>query len=205
MPTTDPPRVYFIGSHATGKTTMTRWVSQSYGLPLISEVARAVLAELETSLDELRTDIDLVNRYQRMVFDRQIEVERQQVGGFVSDRAFDNLAYTAEHATVLADLITSERMRSYMAWVSGGVVFFVRPHPRLLREDGVRAAVEWDSVVRIDGMIKLMLEQHRIRYLPIDTPNMQERVRVVQFVLGTPEELAERGVDRGRQLVLASR
>ena len=68
----------------------------------------------------------------------------------------------------------------------------------------MRAAVEWESVVRIDGMIKLMLEQHRVRYLPIDTPNMQERVRVVQFVLGLPEELAERGVDSSRQLALAS-
>ena len=53
-------RIYFVGSHATGKTTMTRYVSRRYGLPMITEVARAVLAELETSLDALRTDVDLV-------------------------------------------------------------------------------------------------------------------------------------------------
>ena len=28
-------RIYFVGSHATGKTTMTRWVSRRYGLPMI--------------------------------------------------------------------------------------------------------------------------------------------------------------------------
>ncbi|MCC6746481.1 MAG: AAA family ATPase [Deltaproteobacteria bacterium] len=202
--TSDPPRIYFVGSHATGKTTMTRWVSQAYGLPMITEVARAVLAELETTLEALRTDIELVNRYQTRVFERQIEVERLQVGGFVSDRAFDNLAYTAEHATVLADLMSSDRLRSYMDWVGGGIVFFLRPDPCMLRHDGVRASVEWDSVVRIDGMIKLMLEQHRVRYLPIDTPNMQERVRAVEFVLGRAEEISQSDVDRSRQLVLAS-
>ena len=71
-----------------------------------------------------------------------------------------------------------------MEWVAEGVVFFVRPHRSLLREDGVRAGVDWDSVVRIDGMVKLLLEQFRIPYLPIDTPSMQERVRAVEFVLG---------------------
>jgi adenylate kinase family enzyme len=37
-------RIYFVGAHATGKTTMTRYVSRRYGLPMITEVARAVLA-----------------------------------------------------------------------------------------------------------------------------------------------------------------
>jgi hypothetical protein len=62
-------------------------------------------------------------------------------------------------------------------------VFFVRPHKDLLREDGVRASVTWESVLRIDGMIKWALEAHKIPYLPIDTPLMQERVRTVEFVL----------------------
>ena len=44
-------RIYFVGSHATGKTTLCRYVSRRYGLPMISEVARAVLAEMETALD----------------------------------------------------------------------------------------------------------------------------------------------------------
>ncbi|MCB9556052.1 MAG: AAA family ATPase [Deltaproteobacteria bacterium] len=198
----DPARIYFVGSHATGKTTMTRWVSHAYGLPMITEVARAVLAELETGLEHLRTDIEMVNRYQTSVFTRQVEVEHQQPGGFVSDRAFDSLAYTAEHATVLSDLVTSDKLRAYMEWVGSGVVFFLRPHRCMLTHDGVRASVEWESVIRIDGMIKFMLEQYQVRYLPIDTPNMQERVRAVEFALG-PARKAEQGVDRSRQLALA--
>ena len=176
-------RIYFVGSHATGKTTLCRHVSRRYGLPMISEVARAVLAEMETGLDVLRTDMDLVAEYQERVFARQVAVERQHDGRFVSDRAFDNLAYVAEHTTNAAVMMNDARFRDYMRWVSDGVVFFLRPHQSLLKDDGVRAGVSWDSVLRIDGMVKLMLEQHGVAYLPIESVSMQERVRAVEFVL----------------------
>jgi hypothetical protein len=158
-------------------------VSRRYGLPMISEVARAVLAEMETSFDTLRTDMELVAEYQERVFQRQVAIERQHNGRFVSDRAFDNVAYVAEHTTNAAAMMDDDRFRDYMRWVSQGIVFFLRPHASLLKEDGVRAGVSWDSVVRIDGMVKLMLEQHRISYLPIESVSMQERVRAVEFVL----------------------
>ena len=48
---------------------------------MISEVARAVLAEMETALDALRTDMDLVAEYQERVFARQVAVERLARGG----------------------------------------------------------------------------------------------------------------------------
>jgi hypothetical protein len=188
-------RIYFVGSHATGKTTLCRYVSRRYGLPMISEVARAVLAEMETSLDALRTDMELVAEYQERVFARQVLVEKQHGGRFVSDRAFDNLAYVAEHTTNAAFMLNDSRFRDYMQWVREGIVFFVRPHPSLLKEDGVRAGVSWDSVVRIDGMVKLMLEQHGISYLPLESVSMQERVRAIEFVLarcGMTAQVSER-------------
>lgn len=185
-------RIYFVGSHATGKTTMTRHVSKTYGLPMVTEVARGVLAELEISFEQLRSDMDTADMYQRRVFQRQIEVERLQKGSFVSDRAFDNLAYAAEHSTTLADQMGTQEFRDYMAWVAAGKVFFLRPHPSLLAEDGVRERLDWESVMRIDGMVKLLLEQHRVRYLPLSTPSMQERVRAVEFVLGDPATFSKR-------------
>ena len=177
-------RIYFVGSHATGKTTLCRHVSRRYGLPMITEVARAVLAEMESSLDALRTDMDLVAEYQQRVFARQVAVEKLHDGHFVSDRAFDNLAYAAEHTTVVSEMMAEARFAEYMRWVSDGTVFFLRPHPSLLKDDGVRAGVSWESVLRIDGMIKLLLELHRVPYLPIESVSMQERVRAVDFVLG---------------------
>jgi nicotinamide riboside kinase len=176
-------RIYFVGSHATGKTTLCRFISRKYGLPMITEVARAVLAEMEASFDALRTDMDLVAEYQTQVFARQVAVERLHDGHFVSDRAFDNLAYAAEHTTIVADLMATPRFTEYMKWVSEGIVFFLRPHPSLLREDGIRAGVTWESVLRIDGMVKLLLEQHRVSYLPVESVSMQERVRAAEFVL----------------------
>lgn len=176
-------RIYFVGSHATGKTTLCRYVSRRYGLPMISEVARAVLAEMETGLDALRTDMDLVAEYQERVFARQVAVEHLHDGKFVSDRAFDNLAYVAEHTMNAFAMMNDARFLDYMKWVKEGTVFFVRPHKDLLKEDGVRAGVSWDSVLRIDGMVKLMLEQHGISYLPLESVSMQERVRAVEFVL----------------------
>jgi len=55
----------------------------------------------------------------------------------------------------------------------------------------VRAGVTWESVLRIDGMIKLMLEQSRIPYLPIESVAMQERARAVDFVLKRAGVMAE--------------
>lgn len=150
---------------------------------MISEVARSVLAEMESSFDAMRTDMDLVSQYQRKVFARQVATEQQHKERFVSDRAFDNLAYAADHTPIFADMVEDTGFADYMKWVAGGIVFFLRPHKSLLVEDGVRAGVDWDSVVRIDGMVKLLLEMYRVSYLPIESVSMQERVRAVQFVL----------------------
>lgn len=182
-PTDRPHRVYLVGSHATGKTTLARFIRDRYGLPMIAEVARGVLAEMEARLDALRTDIDLVNRYQAEVFLRQIEAERRVDGSFVSDRAFCNLAYAAHHSTILADVFRDPRLRDYMGSVREGLVFFLRPHRELVQADGVRAGLEWEEVVRIDGMVKLMLEMFDVPYVPVESLSMQERVRCIDRVL----------------------
>ncbi len=190
-------RIYFVGSHATGKTTLCRYVSQKYDLPMISEVARSVLAEMETSFDAMRTDMALVSDYQRKVFARQVATEEQHATRFVSDRAFDNLCYAADHTTIFSEMVQNSGFSDYMKWVSGGTVFFLRPHKSLLVDDGVRAGVDWDSVVRIDGMVKLLLEMYNVSYLPIESVSMQERVRAVHFVLD--REVASRSHNEATQ------
>ena len=99
-----PQRIYLVGAHATGKTTLARWIRDRYHVPMIAEVARGVLAEMEAQLETLRTDVDLVDRYQATVFTRQIDAERAVDGAFVSDRAFCNLAYAAHHSSILAKI-----------------------------------------------------------------------------------------------------
>jgi nicotinamide riboside kinase len=180
-------RIYLVGAHATGKTTLARWVRDRYGVPMIAEVARGVLAEMEAQLDALRTDIALVNRYQREVFARQIEAEHKVDGPFVSDRAFCNLAYAAHHSTILGEVFRDRRLAEYMDWVRSGIVFFLRPHREMLKADGVRAGLEWEEVVRIDGMVKLLLEVFDVPYIPVESLSMQERVRLVERVLDLTE------------------
>jgi len=178
-----PTRIYLVGAHSTGKTTLARWVRDHYGLPMITEVARGVLAEMEAQLESLRTDLDLVGRYQREVFERQIAAERQHEGRFVSDRAFCNLAYAAQHSTILADIAREPHLAEYMESVREGLVFYLRPHRELLAEDGVRAGVAWEEVLRIDGMVKLLLEMFGVSYIPVESLPQQERIRLLESVL----------------------
>ena len=197
-----PVRIYLVGAHATGKTTLARWIRDHYGLPMISEVARGVLSEMEAQLDSLRTDVELVSHYQAQVFERQIEAEAAHSGSFVSDRAFCNLAYAAHHSTILAEVFGDPRLERYMTSVRRGVVFFLRPHKELLVADGVRAGVQWEEVLRIDGMVKLMLEMFAVPYIPVASLAMQERTRLCERVLAlagveraVPEKRYLRGAD----------
>ena len=147
------------------------------------QLARGVLAEMEANLASLRTDVDLVSRYQAQVFERQIEAEERAGDAYVSDRAFCNLAYAAQHSDLMAEVFANPRLGDYMKHVRGGIVFYLRPHQELLAEDGVRERVDWEEVLRIDGMVKMMLEMHAVPYLPVASLSMQERTRAVERVL----------------------
>ncbi len=174
-----------MGSHSTGKTTLCRYVSEKYKIPMISEVARAVLAQMETSLGALRADISLVNRYQAEIFKRQTEEEYklEPSNNFVSDRSFDNLAYAAEHTTIFREVWHSKECQAYLDWVKQGVVFFVRPHQSLMTQDGVRELGTWEDIIHIDGMVKLLLELAGINYFSICSRSLQERIRFVDAIL----------------------
>jgi len=178
------PRVYLVGAHATGKTTLARWVRDRFGLPMISEVARRVLAEMEVPIEALRANLHLVNEFQARVFEGQIAAEAAQDGAFVSDRAFCNIAYAAHHSTILPEIAADARLARYIDSVREGVVFFLRPHKELLANDGVREMPSWDDVLRVDGMVKLLLELFSIPYVQIDCLSMQERVRLIDRALG---------------------
>jgi adenylate kinase family enzyme len=178
-------KIYFIGAHSTGKTTLARYVSARYKLPLLSEVARLILAERELSMDSLRVDIDVVNSFQTSIFERQMKEEAGK-DSFVSDRSFDNLAYAAQHSRILRDVLNKPETSNYIEGLRGNdsFIFFVRPIKSTMKDDNVRERVEWDELNRIDGMIKFMLEMWDLRYFVVNTPSMQERIRLVESVLG---------------------
>ena len=47
----------------------------------------------------------------------------------------------------------------------------------------MRAGVDWEEVLRIDGMVKMMLEMFAVPYIPISCLSMQERTRTAERVL----------------------
>jgi len=170
-------RIYVCGAHSTGKTTLARHIAAHTGLPLLNEVARQVMAEREMTFEQVRADLDAVNKYQRAVFQRQLETEEQTKGGFVSDRAFDNLAYAARHSEILPELLADPRIEEYFATLRKSLVFFVRPHRSLLADDGIREASSWDEVMRIDGMIDFLLAWQCIPAIGISELGLRNRLR----------------------------
>lgn len=178
-------RIYFVGGHGTGKTTLARYVSYQYKIPMITEVARMVLSEKETHLDTLRYDLEQVDDYQRQIFHRQLE-EEKRYPSFVSDRSFlDCLSYTAQHTRILPELMQDPKIKSHLPLLQDddSYIFFVRPSRATLKADGVRETSNWDSVVSIDAMIKFLLEMWSLRYFQISVDNMQERVSLINSVL----------------------
>jgi nicotinamide riboside kinase len=183
-------RIYVCGAHSTGKTTLARHISDYTGLPLLNEVARQVMAEREMTFEQVRADLRAVNDYQRAVFARQLEVEASAKGGFVSDRAFDNLAYAARHSDVLPELLSAPSINDYFERVRNSLVFFIRPHPSLLAEDGMREVSSWDEVMRIDGVIDFLLAWQRIPAIGISELGLRNRLRTAM----TAVDLYTRGV-----------
>lgn len=187
-----PCSVWVVGPHSSGKSVLSRWISRRYKLPLFDEVARIEIAKMGSkSFDALRADLDAVTQFQRNVFLTQLQVG-QGVPRFVSDRAFDNLAYAAENADpdVVAELWESAECRRYVSAIAAavderrGVVFFVRPGVAV-EDDGTRAKRDLDAaaIYRIDGMMKILLHLGRVKAVPIETTIFQERASIVDAVL----------------------
>jgi len=118
-------RIYLAGSHSSGKSTLANYISKEYKLPMITEVARSVLSEKELNLKQLRTDINVANDFQRTIFYKQIEKEKQNES-FVSDRCIDCLAYTANHTNILNEIKNTKEYEEYVKYLkqSDSLIFF---------------------------------------------------------------------------------
>ena len=176
-------RAYFSGSHSTGKSTLARHVSKQYSLPLVFESSRQILSEQELQIDSLRCDLDVADRYQQQVFDRQLS-EEQKYSSFVSDRSIiDILAYSGQHTRILPRLMRSPQLLQYINELRHQFIFFVRPSQAILRPDGVRESLDWNGIVAIDAQIKLLYRMFDLPYIQISTDSMQERVLIIDSVL----------------------
>jgi len=178
-------RIYFTGSESSGKSTLCRYISKEYKLDMITEVARKILAEKELNLDSLRSNLDLVNSYQKEIFYRQI-FEESKYESFVSDRSIiDAMAYTAQHSSILSELFYSEEFKKSIEELKKDdvYIFYIKPTKATLSQDGVRETLYWDKIIATDSMIKFMLELFNLRYFQINTDSSQERIKLIKSIL----------------------
>ena len=177
-------KIYFIGSHSVGKTTLSKYFSQKLSLSLLPEIARSILIEQELNLEALRTDLDMVDRYQTDILLRQIS-EEKKYANFVSDRSFDCLCYTAQHSRIFGKLMRLPELATYIETLKQPDVylFFIRPSKATMKNDGVRESVNWDGIIAIDSMCKMLLELFELKYYQINSDSMQERVKLIEGII----------------------
>ena len=177
-------KVYFTGAHATGKTTLCRYVSEKYKIPMLPELARIILAEWELNIDSLRINLDTVDKYQEEIISRQF-IEEKKHKDFVSDRSFDGLAYAAQHSRMLGKLLQREDLQNYVEKLKDDntFIFFVRPSRATMKQDGVRETLNWEGIIQIDAMCKFMIEMWGLKYYQINMDSIQERIRFIDSIL----------------------
>jgi|SRR5579859_399562 len=178
-------KIYFSGAHSCGKSTLSRYVSSKYNLPIVTETARMILSEQELQIDQLRCDPEIANNYQRQVFKRQI-LEESKYTSFVADRSIiDILAYSAQHSKILPELMGRPELTAALESLKmlDVILFFIRPTKATLRSDGVREILNWDSVIAIDAMLKLLFEMFEIKYFQINADSIQERTKLIDNII----------------------
>ncbi|MFK7741587.1 MAG: AAA family ATPase [Planctomycetota bacterium] len=211
-PKLSPHRIYLVGAPSTGNTTLARWIRDNYEIPMIADASATVASMAAargknatcmpeasragntdpTAADHTRADLHLADRQLSSLFWRQVEAEHTICSSFVSDRGFSSLADVAHRSTAVGRIFRDPRLADYMRWVQSGLVFFLRPQrslwqrsvqERSARVNAHKDETTWDDVVRADGMIKLLLEQFEVPYIPVASLSMQQRVRLTERCL----------------------
>lgn len=184
------PKVYIIGASGVGKTTLAKYISEKFGLPLLSGATALAHKELGTNFDQLFTDMDAADSYQLEVWRQQMRLEepywKLDGGGFVSDRSFDLMSYTARIASCAWQIARSDEFRTYIDRMrKDAICILIRRHPLLhVTPDGRRdrfLTPEWQLAV--EGVVEYLLESNEIRYAVLDTPSWKDRVRTAEMIV----------------------
>lgn len=183
-------RVYFTGCSGSGKTTLADYVRETYNIPKVPSAARMVLASLgHPNHQDLHQDRTAHMIYQRKVFEKQIELEKQ-LKNFVSERCIDHFAYAVlygRYSPYKTYDLTS--MQCYIASLleEGVSVFYVPPtkicHEAALAEGGRQEFLNWNDMVAFDGMIRYILITNEIPHIPVTPIALHDRKQLVTGTL----------------------
>lgn len=179
------PCVYFVGADRGGKTTLCRYVRDAYRLPMLGEAARMVLHRDEDDFARIRATGASASKYQCDVFNRQLREEDAAKAPYVSDRAFDNLAYASEHGRNFKELYDA-LPSAYLERLRASVVFFVKPAQDIFlagAADPVRARTDWDAVQRISAKVEMLLQLLDIPHITIAESIASRREELIDYTL----------------------
>lgn len=179
------PCVYFVGADRGGKTTLSRYVRDAYRLLMLGEAARMVLHRDEDDFARIRATGASASKYQCDVFNRQLHEEDAAKAPYVSDRAFDNLAYASEHGRNFKELYDA-LPSAYLERLRASVVFFVKPAQDIFlagAADPVRAHTDWDAVQRISAKVEILLQLLDIPHVTIAESIASRREELIDYTL----------------------
>ena len=178
-------RIYFTGADGSGKTTLVDYTARKYGLPMLNEIARNVLADGRHTFNEIRAEGSSASAFQKAVFERQFREEAKLAAPYVSDRSIDNLAYAVEHGRNFAELLRTIPA-DYITQLRASVVFVVRPQ-RSFRTaaatDPFRLLSEWDGQVRIDAHTEMLFKLFEVPFMVIAEAGAAAREAQVDWCL----------------------
>ena len=119
-----------------------------------------------------------VSDYQRRVFERQIAIEAAREG-LLSRIALDNLAYAAEHALALGEIMSGQSGEEVRHYMGGSLKVWCSSCVRIARCCGKTVCARAWTGTRwwIDGMVKLLFDSsHSVSAHLLDTPSMQRAI-----------------------------
>jgi nicotinamide riboside kinase len=185
-------KIAFTGTSSTGKTTLadkmvqTPEFSKYLGENFVSADARFILNALKhRSLDNM--SVEQLTAFQTLYFVRKLELESDLID-YLTDRSFlDIAAYSMEKNTVgldesLRDSLHSQCRRAAARYdlhiyFPFGVVPFA--------DDGYRS-LDREHELRIDQRIRRLLDEWQLKYVTLDTADLNKRVEVVKSIAASP-------------------
>lgn len=185
-------RVYCCGSQGVGTTTWAALIQRHWGYYLIPDAVRKIANEEPRSLDQIRNDPEAKSRFQIRVFQKQVALEHG-LSEFVSDQAFDNIAYALQFTPIGEELLHSPYVRNYVGTLDSDdvIIFYFEPHPDMMVDDGFRARsdLKFENVVRTDGVIFALINFFRLmkRTEIVSTDVPMKRLKKITDKLGIPK------------------
>lgn len=160
-------RIAIIGSHGTGKTTLSKLICEGLNFNFIPDVARQAY-EKKFPINE-----NTPPETQFWILSKQLELERNTEVPWVSEKSlFDNLIYGG--LSIKDDEVLSVLEKIVFANVNYDLIFYL-PIEFALEDDGLRS-LDPEFQKKVDREFRWLLKKKKIKFVEVKG-SVKERVR----------------------------